>query len=59
MFSALMMTVSFAECALSLKLLKKKNASSAISEFCRIKNLLYGTMSAKGIWTMIKRFEET
>ena len=37
----------------------KRNASAAVREFRYVKNLLRGSLSAKGILTMIKRFEET
>ncbi|GFX38775.1 hypothetical protein TNCV_4748451 [Trichonephila clavipes] len=37
----------------------KENASTAVREIHRRKNLLRGPMSTKGIRAMIKRFEET
>ncbi|GFU74362.1 hypothetical protein TNCV_2094861 [Trichonephila clavipes] len=54
------MMVYLVESALLVNLLceNKGNASAAVGEIRRGKNLLQGTMSTKNIWTIIKRFEE-
>ncbi len=61
MFPAVLMMVSLIERALLVKLFyeNKGNATAAVREFCRRRNLRCGPMSTKGIRAMIKRFEET
>ncbi|GFT03821.1 DUF4817 domain-containing protein [Trichonephila clavipes] len=61
MFSAVLMAVSFVERWLLVKLFyeNKGNASAAVREFRHRKNLWRVPMSTKGIWALIKRFEET
>ncbi|GFS67842.1 hypothetical protein TNCV_2295071 [Trichonephila clavipes] len=60
MLPAVLMTVSSVERALLVKLFhqNKGNASAAVGEFRRRKNLRRGPMSTNGIRAMIKRFEE-
>ena len=61
MFSAVIMTVFLVERVLFVKLFYVNNVNTfaAVREFRRIKNMRHGLMSNKGIWAMIKRFEET